>query len=274
MATVSESIPFKLGRRDLLSGTSRAHAIDRWIYVFMAAFFIVIVLTGFIPDSLGRVAAVQAGRRPPFPAVEHVHAVLMASFLLLLLAQTTLVATGRRAFHRQLGMLGMVLAPALVIAGAVLAYTNYHLVWGAAHAGPPAVRAALTRVPHILDNILLLQMRIGVLFAVLIPMALTARSRDAGFHKRMMILAVATALPAAFDRMEWLPNTMPGSPLALDLYTLLAVAPMFAWDVIRNRSVHRAYWVWLAVFGAVTLVMYAAWDKPWWHTLARQIMGV
>ena len=71
---------------DVLSGTPRAHAIDRWIYVFMAAWFIVIVLVGFIPDAMMKVAMVKAGARPPFPPILHVHAVLMGSFLLLLLA--------------------------------------------------------------------------------------------------------------------------------------------------------------------------------------------
>jgi hypothetical protein len=43
--------------------------------------FIVITLTGFIPDSLQKIAAVQSGARPPFPVVLHMHAVLMGSFL-------------------------------------------------------------------------------------------------------------------------------------------------------------------------------------------------
>ena len=79
----------------MLSGTPRAHAIDRWIYVFMAGWFIAIVLTGFIPDVVGQIAAVKAGQRPPFSWAMHVHAVLMGSLLLLLLTQTILVARGR-----------------------------------------------------------------------------------------------------------------------------------------------------------------------------------
>jgi hypothetical protein len=239
----------------------------------MAAFFVAIVLIGFIPDALQRVAAIQMHRRPPFPTVAHVHAVLMGSFLLLLLAQTTLVATGRVGFHRQLGLAAMVLAPALVIAGFVLAPVTYHWVAAAAQSGPPPVRAAMTPVVSSLENILLLQIRIGVLFSLFLALGLWARGRDAGFHKRMMILAVAVALPAAFDRMEWLPQTMPGSPLSLDLYVLLAVAPMFAWDVFRNRSIHRAYWVWIGFYVAAAVVVSLLWDTPGWHAAARQILG-
>ena len=62
----------------------------------MAVFVLATVLAGFIPASLGKIAAVEAGQRPPFPPVLHVHAVLMGAWVLLLLAQTSLVASNRR----------------------------------------------------------------------------------------------------------------------------------------------------------------------------------
>lgn len=274
MATIAGRFSGYERRPDLLSGTPRAHAVDRWIYVFMAALFIVVVLTGFIPDSLEKIAAVKAGERPPLPLVMHVHAVLMGSFLLLLLAQTMLVATGRGYIHRQLGLLAMLLAPALVIAGLILATTNYHATWHAAQSGAPALRAAMAaRLPR-LDNILLLQIRIGLLFSLFLAIGLRARGRDAGFHKRMMILATAMPLPAAIDRMAWLPTTLPGSAVATDLYVVLALAPMIVWDVYRNRTVHRAYWVWAPLYLAASLVVNMLWDKPGWHATAHRIMGV
>ena len=73
--------------------SSFAQTVDRWIYVFMAASFIAYTLTGFIPDSLAKIAAVEAGQRPPFPLALHAHAVLMGAFLVLLLAQSVLAAT-------------------------------------------------------------------------------------------------------------------------------------------------------------------------------------
>ena len=259
---------------DVLSGTPRAHAIDRWIYVFMAAWFIVIVLVGFIPDAMMKVAMVKAGARPPFPMILHVHAVLMGSFLLLLLAQTWLMATGRKALHMQLGLVGMVLAAALVVAGFLLAPTMYYQVWGGANFGPPAVRQALAPVLPLVENILLLQMAAGFMFAVFITVGLTARRRDAGLHKRMVVLAIAVPLGAAIDRMTWLPTTMPASPVANYLYVLLAVAPMFVWDVIRNRRVHEAYRIWFPIFVVVVTAISLLWDKPYWHATAKAIMRV
>ena len=74
--------------------------------------------------------------------------------------------------------------------------------------------------------------------------------------------------------MQWLPTTLPASALASDLYVLLAVLPMFAWDVIRNRGLHRAYWVWLPIYAAASLAVNSLWNTPWWHATSRQIMGV
>lgn len=274
MATVAERLGGKFRRDDLLSGTPRAHAVDRWIYVFTAASFIAITLAGFIPDSLEKIAAVEAGERAPFPLVLHFHAVLMGSFLLLLLAQTWLMATGRRDQHMLLGRLGMVLAPALVIVGFILVPTNYHILWDAAQAAPPEGKAQLQRAVSVWENIMLLQIRIGILFALFLAIGLKARNGHAGLHKRMMILAVAMALPAGIDRIPWIPHTMPFSPLSPDFYTLVAVSPMFIWDVMRNRRVHEAYWIWLAVNIPFAIAVHGLWDTEWWHATARQLMGV
>jgi hypothetical protein len=274
MATVASTFVSKEERRDLLSGTPRAHAIDRWIFVFTAAWFILIVLTGFIPDSIMKVAAVQSGQRPAFPLVLHFHAVLMGSFLLLLLTQSVLMATGRCGLHKRLGIASFVLVPALVVAGSILAPTIYHQVWNFAQVAPPGVKEEMQQRLLALDNILLLQMRIGVLFPLFFLIGLTARGGNAGLHKRMMFLATAMPLPAAIDRMTWLPTTLPASPVATDLYILLAVSPLFVWDVVRNRRVHEAYWIWLAINVPCAVLVYNLWNTPGWHAAARHIMGV
>jgi uncharacterized membrane protein len=274
MATVAENLTFKERRLDLLSGTARAHAIDRWIFVITALWFVAIVLTGFIPDSLMKIAAVAGGHRPPFPIVLHVHAALMGSFMLLLLTQTTLVATGRCDLHQKVGRAGMVLVPLLVLVGLVLVPTIYHSVAHAAQSAPPPVAADMKHRLTELDDIMLFQLRIGILFPLFLFIGLRARKVDSGLHKRMMILGTAVALPAAINRITWLPTTLPASPLSIEFYVLLAVSPMLAWDVIRNRRVHEAYWLWIGISLPFAILTYSVWDKPWWHSLVPQIMGV
>jgi hypothetical protein len=262
------------GRPDVLSGTPRAHAIDRWIFVAMGVWFIVIVLMGFIPDAVMKVQMVQAGQRPPFPLVMHAHAVLMGSFLLLLLTQSTMMATGRSALHKQVGIAAFVLVPALVVVGIILAPTMYYQTWNALQSAPQAQGAQLQQVLSIRENILLLQLHAGILFGLFMTMALWARSANSGFHKRMIFLATAVPLAASIDRMWWLPNTLPASPMGTDGYILLAVAPLFIWDIIRNRRIHEAYAFWAAIYLPASLIMYRLWDTPGWHAAARTIMGV
>lgn len=259
---------------DHLVGTPRAQALDRWIFTLTAGLYIVITLVGFIPDSLQKLEMVRTGQRAPFPPILHFHAILMGSFLLTLFAQTWLVANGRTDLHRRIGPAAGVLAGALVAVGFLLAPTMYHQTHDFVRAAPPAVQTAMAPRLLMLDNILLFQIRIGVLFALFIALGLHARGRYDGFHKRMMILAPAAALPAAFDRMEWLPSTLPGSPLSADLYPLLAIAPMFAWDVIRNHRVHESWLVFAAAYLPACVLTHWAWDQPWWHSAARSLMGI
>jgi hypothetical protein len=247
--------------------------IDRWIYVFMAVLFVVTTLVGFIPDSLEKIAAVKAGERPPFPPVLHVHAVLMGSWLMLLLTQTSLMATGNARHHKKLGLVSFVLAPAIILTGIILVPTMYAQVWTAAATAPPdavdAARAGLA----IRTDIMLLQIRAGVLFALFVFLAVRARGIDSGFHKRMIILATVIPLPASIDRITWLGHTMPGNPLSADLYTLAWIAPMFVWDLFRHGRVHRAYAVWLPIWLAAAVVVQLLWGSHWWQATAPGLMG-
>lgn len=265
--TTSYAIPLNSATSPL------TQAIDRWIWVFMATFFIAITLTGFIPDSIMKVGMVRAGARPPFPLILHVHAILMGSFLLLLFTQAMLMATDRRDQHMLLGRVAFVLVPALVLVGFTLVPTIYQQVWHEVQVAPPSIREKLQARLHFLENISLLQMRIGFTFLISIGLALRARRIDSDFHKRMMFLAIATALPAAFDRMIWLPTTMPTSPLSPDLYTLFAVSPMFFWDALKHRHALRVYLVWLAVFLPFTVAVHLLWDTQGWHTFASRLLG-
>ena len=82
------------------------------------------------------------------------------------------------------------------------------------------------------------------------------------------------ALPAAFDRIAWLPTSLPGSALTLELYPLFAIAPMFVWDLVRTRKVHRAYMIWVLVSLPAAILGHTLWDSEWWHATARQLVGV
>ncbi len=251
-----------------------ASFVDRWIFVLTAALFVVVVLTGFVPDSLAKMEAVRAGARPPFPLILHAHAVLMGAWLMLLLAQTTLMATNRQGFHKQLGVAAFVLAPALVIVGFILVPTMRLEMANAILHGPPEVAERLRPRFEFATNIMLVQIKIGVAFALLIGLALWARRHDSTLHKRLMILGTSSTLPAALDRITWLPSTLPGDPLTANLYPLVLIAPMFLWDLFRMRRVHAAYLIFFGVTLALTIPVHLFWGTPWWRETALRIVGI
>ena len=254
-----------------------ARDVDRWIFVAMAALFVATALAGFVPTSLGKLAAVQAGQRPPFPLVLHVHAVLMAAWLLLLLlllAQTTLAATGRRELHMQLGVAALVLVPAMLVTWYVLVPTMFGLNWAMLRTPPPQLDAASVETTRkFLSSLVLVQARIMILFPLFVGWALLARKRDPGTHKRMMILATVLPLPAAIDRLAWLPSSYPESALTVDLYTLLWVSPLFAWDLVRHGRVHRACIWWFVLNVPCALAVQLLWWSPAVTALAPKLLG-
>ena len=245
---------------------------DRWIYVFMAGLFVVTVLAGFIPDSMGMVAAVQAGQRPPLPPVLHAHAVLMGTWLLLLLTQSTLVATGRRAFHQQLGLIGMVVAPAMVVAMIGLVRNSLTEV----AAIPPGLMPpdALNATKLFVANLLLEQIRVVIFFASFVGWALAIRRKDPEAHKRLMLLATAMPLPAALNRIQWLYSSLPVSPTTSDLYTLLWLLPALLYDIARRGHVHRVYVIGILLNLPFMLATQLLWGSAWWAAAAPRLMGV
>lgn len=247
--------------------------IDRWIYVFMAALFVVTTLVGFIPDSIFKIGLVEAGKRPPFPLILHVHAVLMGSWLMLLLAQTILMVTGNSSHHQKLGILSFLLAPLIILSGFVLVPTMYGQVWGTVQSPPPGLEAEVTALLAHVTNIMLIQFRAGALFALFVFLALRARKADSGFHKRMIILATVIPMPASIDRIHWLPATLPESAWSPDLYTLLWISPMFLWDLFRLRRIHRAYFVWLSFWLPAVAAVQLLWGTQWWQSTAPGLLG-
>jgi uncharacterized membrane protein YozB (DUF420 family) len=247
-------------------------SLDRWIFVLMALLLLVTVLTGFIPTSLEKIAAVQAGERAPFLPVLHVHAFLMGAWILLLLVQTSLVASDNRALHRQLGITAVVLMPAMVVTGFLLVPANFGIIWNLNPEIVPAQVIAETKV--IISNIALLQIRIGILFPIMVGLALYYRKTDSDTHKRLMILATVLPIPAAVDRIFWLPNTMPDSPIGPDFYTLLLVLPLFAFDLLKKKGIPRAYVIWIAGWLPTAIIMHLLWNSPWWLSTAPKLMGM
>lgn len=86
--------------------------VDRWFYIGMAIAAILTAIAGFGPSIIN-----TAARKAPLTPLAEAHAIANIAWLLLFLAQTTLVATRRIAAHRRLGVAASRLAVALVVLG-------------------------------------------------------------------------------------------------------------------------------------------------------------
>lgn len=231
--------------------------VDRWMYVFMAGLFLATAVIGFAPNS----AAILASELPNPPLVVHVHAALMVAWLGLLLAQTTLVAMGRKSLHRSLGVISFVLAPCVVIGMVVVMLWRQRTMADFGLLGPAA-------------NIMLAQGRSIFYFAVFFLWAVLVRRRDLETHKRMMILATVVLLPAGIGRMTWLPTTAPESYDALHGYMLLLVAPAIAYDFARLGRPHRAYVIGLLLLLPWMIATHFLWNTPLWRGFVTKLMGL
>lgn len=257
--------------KPVLAAPSKRNA-GRWFFAGAALFLVITVLLGFVPSSLDKLAGIRAGQRPPLGLTLHFHALAMGSWMLLLLTQAGLAASGRITLHRRLGNLAFVIAP-LVALAMILQTRAAWLDFAAASAAlEPAVRAM---AKAFLSNLLLEQIRAVVLFSVFAGWALAVRGTDSGTHKRMVILATFMPLGAAIDRIttRWLPTTFPSDYESQHLYFLLWLAPLVIYDWARHGRLHRAYVYGLACLAPFMLATHVFWDSPQWHALAPRILG-
>lgn len=245
---------------------------ERHVFVFMAALLVALTLAGFVPSSLDKISAVQAGERPPFPLVLHLHAGLMGAWLLLLLAQSALASRGRRGLHRFLGIMGLLMVPAILVTGVWLIQVTWQGLWSPDSAATMPAEA-LAETKAFVSNILLLQGHALILFPVLVLWALAVRRTDPETHRRLMILGTAVPVMAGLDRLAtalgW-----PTAPPVLDLYMLASMSPLLAWDLVRHRRVHRATWIWLATNAPFVIATSLLWESSWWLEMAPRLMGM
>jgi hypothetical protein len=237
------------------TGFSLTRLPDRWIWVFTAALLVAIALAGFIPSSIQKVQAVQAQQRLPFPWFLHIHAVAMGSWLLLLLAQTSLIGTGRRQLHTSLGIASLVLAPLVFVMMVVLAGLGLARSWTAPAAVPlAAISAGFAFV-------LIVQGRCIVLFATFYIWAFRTRLTKPDTHKRMMVLATWSLIDAAIVRIPGSNDLAAALQLKaagltgydiVHIFMLVTLLPALMYDLIRHRRIHYAW-----VAGLVILLPFA-----------------
>src|SRR5690606_21288935 len=203
------------------------HFADRWIWVLMATLFVLTALAGFIPRSLHRLELIAAGEQSSFAPIVHVHAVATGSWLLLVLAQSLFVAIGLQRWHQTLGKVSLVVGPAVVIS--LIAITVHGF-------GSQMDDLTLGQLSDLLAFALFVQGKSILLFVLYFVCALYMRLRNSQLHKRLIVLATFSIIPAAFARIPWLPHFGLEWPYYEDLWNALILAPMILYDAMRARA--------------------------------------
>ena len=207
---------------------SRRPSLSRHDRVFYGGIAIALALTvfvGFGPTYYFRIFS----RSPllatggPVTLLVHVHAMLFSAWVLLFIAQTTLVAQSRIAVHRRLGIAGGVLAALMVVIGTLTALKK--AARGEAPAGVDP------------DQFLMIPVSDMVFFAGFVTAALLLRAnREA--HKRLMLLAYVCIVVAAVGRF---PGMLPLGPPAFFGLAFLFILAGVIYDKTSRGRVHPVY---------------------------------
>lgn len=205
------------------------------------------------------------------PPIVHMHAVVFNGWLAFLVVQSYLAATRRLTRHRELGVVGVSLATAMVFVGVAVAINS--MKEGAA-AGFGDQARAFSVVPVT-----------GVLFfATLVAIALL-NVRRSDVHRRLMLIATVSILNAAVGRLFRLaigappPTTTAAPPpivvtLIAGLLTDLLLVPALIHDKVRLGRVHRTYWIGGAALLASQLLRPPIGNSDAWQAFAGWLMRV
>jgi FtsH-binding integral membrane protein len=216
---------------------------DRHFFSGMAVACAIILFLGFLPSYFHRSAEL-----PPLSPLYQLHGALFTAWIVLLLAQTALVAGRRTDIHRTLGLAGAFLAAVVFVLGVAVAVETLRR-----NGGPPGG-----------DPRKFLAIPLGdiIVFGVLVGAAVLQR-QDSDTHKRLMLLATISLLTAAVTR--FLRQVGMGGAPNLFYGTDVFVVVLAIYDLVSRGRVHPAtLWGGAMVVGFKPLLFYAvAITSPW-----------
>lgn len=228
---------------------------DHRFFSLMAVLSAVTIVAGFSQTYWPKIVTGEH----PLPLIIHIHAAVFTSWLVLFVAQTTLILRGRTAVHRRLGIAGVALAALMLVIGVATAIT----VARQGHRGIPGVE-----FPDA-EGFLLLNLASIILFATLVGAGWYYR-RDAPAHKRLMLMAMAGALVGpGVSRLPFASGKPP--VIAALAMTFLLAGPVY--DLVTRRRVHKAYlWGGLLALAAIPPVVAQVAATGIWHSIASWLL--
>lgn len=226
----------------------------RYFFVLMAVFFISVCVIGFGLDY----QAINA-EHIMLPWFAHVHGALLTAWLLVFLMQAVLAAKRNLQLHRRLGQISVALG--------ILAWISMAIVIFHAHIWLPYPNQIAWA------NLLFLLLTL-CLFSLFFTRGIINR-KNAAAHKRLLLLATLILIAAGFNRvliyagvnatLEWIPGTAKVSllgvpvPSAFFLYNDLLLIPLFIYDLLTIKSIHKITLQGAAFIAGVQIFLMLIW---------------
>ena len=215
-------------------------------FVGMALAILAIVFVGFA-RSFFLQPLFPEWPRPP-ETIFYIHGLAFTAWVALLIAQVSLVASGRRDVHRKIGPYGAGLAVLMVVLGTLAALIAARRPTG--FIGVPVPPLSFLAIPLF-----------GIAeFALFAGLAI-AKRRDAQTHKRCMLIGTIVILGAAFARFPVV--GVYGPPAIFGLTDLLMV-PLIILDFRTRGRLHPVtLWGGLLVIALQPLQLMISGTESW-----------
>ncbi len=224
-------------------------AYDRLFYSGIAIVTAMTVFVGFAPTFYLRTyfgAPVSITGMTTLSPLTQMHGVVFSAWVLLFVVQTALVATRNLAVHRRLGITGAVLAALMVVVGLPTAFAA-----AARGSAPPGMEPLVFLVVPVFDL---------SIFAGFVTAAVWRR-REKDAHKRLMLLAYCSLLPAAVGRLPGIIALGPGGLFALSFIPAVLGAAHDRWS--RGRVTPIYWWGIAILYLSIPFRLAVAATAPW-----------
>jgi hypothetical protein len=228
---------------------------DNFFFSVMALLILATVFVGF-----ARTYFLAGVFRAPLPNILiHAHGAVFSAWIVLFIAQISLVTAGCVDIHRKLGMWGFGLACLMVVLG-VLAGTD-SLSRGFSPPGSGLDPKTFYSVPIL-----------GILvFAVLVFFGYRERFNPAA-HKRLIMLATISLLGAPTGRPPF--TAITARPFLAGFFVWLFLLLLVGYDLWSTHKVHRAMiWGGLLVVVAIQLSVPIGMTNAW-HGFANFMLSL
>lgn len=240
------------------------HNLGYWFLLF-----IVLVIGGFYTTYFNRIFE-------PTPAVIHIHFILMALWLMMLIAQPFLIKYKKLYWHRLIGRASYIVVPLLLLTAFLLIRNEYYrnlntlthqVSSGLKHYSQSEILKHVASAP------------IGLLyfiwFALFYLLAIRNRRKSAK-HARYMLATALTLTGPTVDRIVGIHfklETFAGISTFFISFLIIDIAlTLLLYLDFKNKRETKTLWTCLVVYAVGQLLYYIVPTFDWWSVVMKYIM--